>query len=281
MTTKTAIAPVSVIIPCFNCAQTLERAIASIASQTLKPAEIVLVDDASTDSSQQEIERIRNSYGRNWIRAITLKDNRGPATARNEAWGVALQPYLAFLDADDSWYPNKIEVQWTFMNMHPDIDLCGHRFHEQGMEKVIGSTLNPHCYKLLACTQLLFSNRLATRTVMMKRNVDYRFASGKRYAEDYLLWLQMACDGKKVALLGSTLAYAYKAPYGAAGLSARLWEMEKGEQETYSILVRQKRINRLLFAVLSIYSYIRYIRRVIMVWRKHRRATLSGSRRLS
>jgi teichuronic acid biosynthesis glycosyltransferase TuaG len=274
MTTKIAIAPVSVIVPCFNCAQTLERAIASIASQTLKPAEIILVDDASTDSSGQAIERVRDGYDHNWIRAVTLKENSGPATARNMAWDAALQPYLAFLDADDAWHPKKIEVQWTFMNTHPDIDLCAHGFHEQGTDRVIDNTLNPHHHQLLTCAKLLVSNRLATRTVMLKRDVNYRFRNGKRYAEDYLLWLQIACDGKKVALLDATLAYAYKAPYGAAGLSARLWEMEKGELETYTILVQQKRINRLLLAVLSVYSYLKYIRRVILIWRQQRRVSL-------
>lgn len=266
MKTATAVAPVSVIIPCFNCAQTLERAIASIASQTLKPAEIILVDDASTDASGQAIERLRNDYGHTWVRVIKLKDNDGPATARNVAWDASLQPYIAFLDADDTWHPNKIEVQWAFMDTHPDIDLCAHGFREMGTDR--GRALESQEHQLLTCTKLLISNRIATRTVMLKRNLDYRFRNGKRYAEDYLLWLQLACDERKVALLDATLAYAYKAPYGAAGLSARLWEMEKGELETYLLLARQKRLSRLLLMGLSVYSYFRYLRRVIVVWRQ-------------
>lgn len=269
MTVKTITAPISVIVPCFNCSRTLERAISSIAAQTVKPAEIILVDDASTDSSGLVIERICDQYDRDWIRVFTLKENGGPATARNVAWDASLQPYLAFLDADDAWHPSKIEVQWTFMNTHPDIELCGHRFYEHGSDQVVSSVLNPH-HQLLTCTNLLISNRLATRTVMLKRSVDYRFRNGKRYAEDYLLWLQMACDGRKVALLDVPLAYAYKAPYGVSGLSAKLWEMEKGELETYKILAREKRLNRLLFVGLSVFSYIRYLRRVILAWRLRR-----------
>lgn len=274
MTEKAAIAPISVVIPCFNCAQTLERALLSIAAQTIRPAEIILVDDASTDSTGQVIERLRDRYSHGWIRTVTLKVNAGPATARNAGWEAALQPLLAFLDADDAWHPYKIEMQWAFMNTHPDVELCGHKFYEHAADQATVNTSQPRSHQIITCAKLLISNRIATRTVMLKRSAGYRFKGGKRYAEDYLLWLQIACDGKKVALLDAPLAYAYKAAYGAAGLSAKLWEMEKGEIETYSILVRERGFSRLLLLGLSIFSYVKYLRRLILVWRQQRRVII-------
>lgn len=258
-------APVSVIIPCFNCAQTLERALASIDIQTMRPAEVVLVDDASTDSTLHVIEHLRERYGYDWIHIIAIKENGGPASARNTGWDAATQPYLAFLDADDSWHPRKIEVQWAFMEAHPELDLCGHGFSEVAVGGMASDTTSSDRYEILDCAHLLFSNRLATRTIMLKRLADYRFRTGKRYAEDYLLWLQMACDGRHVAVLDQQLAYTYKAPYGVSGLSGDLWCGEKGELEAYRILVAEKRINNVMFVIASIYSGMKYLRRLLLV----------------
>lgn len=226
---------------------------------------MVLVDDASIDSTLQVFEHLQERYGNAWIRIVVLKENGGPASARNAGWDVAMQPYLAFLDADDSWHPRKIEIQWVFMEAHPELDLCGHGFCQVAVGDVANDTTFSDRYEILDCARLLFSNRLATRTIMLKRLVNYRFRTGKRYAEDYLLWLQMACDGRQAAVLDQQLAYTYKAPYGVSGLSADLWCGEKGELEVYRILVAEKRINHVMFVIVSIYSGMKYLRRLLLV----------------
>jgi len=254
-------APVSVIIPCYNCTDTLERAISSIAAQTLRPAETLLVDDASTDGTPQTIHAVREKYGVDWIHAITLKENAGPATARNAAWNVASQPYIAFLDADDAWCVNKIEVQWAFMSAHPDVALSAHAYRLYQLGERINTGLDAGSFRMLTSRLILLSNRVATRTVMLRRDLPYRFKEGKRYAEDYLLWLQIACDDGKVALLSGELAYVYKAAFGEAGLSARLWKMEQGELSTLWQLVKEGRLPRDTALLFSIYSFLKYLRR--------------------
>jgi glycosyltransferase involved in cell wall biosynthesis len=260
------VAPVSVVVPCFNCADTLERAVESIAKQSKRPAEVILVDDASTDTTAEVIDGLARNHPADWIRVITLDKNGGPSTARNAGWDVARYEYLAFLDADDTWHARKIELQWSFMNANPDVTLCGHGYRVVGTGEALRAGASVRSVQRLTCARLLISNRLATRTVMLRRGLKFRFLAGKRYAEDYLLWLQIVCSGHEAVVLGSQLAYAYKAPFGASGLSARLWDMEKGELETYEMLAAEGRINRAIGGFLAAFSLLRYMRRVVFVW---------------
>jgi len=122
--------PVSVVIPCYCCEDTIERAVVSVMSQTALPGEVILVDDASPDhgrtlSKLQELqERFRD---KTHIEIIALKNNSGPSVARNAGWGTATQPYIAFLDADDAWHTQKLEIQYEWMKEHPEIALTGHK----------------------------------------------------------------------------------------------------------------------------------------------------------
>ena len=107
MSLQESLAPVSVVIPCYRCSLTIRRALASIAQQSLKPAEVILVDDASGDGTLAVLKELASSYP-NWMRLIALETNRGAASARNEGWAAASQPFIAFLDADDTWHREKI-----------------------------------------------------------------------------------------------------------------------------------------------------------------------------
>src|SRR5258706_14692588 len=99
------LAPVSVVVPCYRCADTIERAVRSVAAQTLRPAEVILVDDGSPDGTGAALERLRERFGADWIRIVRLPRNLGSASARNAGWELATQRYVAFLDSDDAWHP--------------------------------------------------------------------------------------------------------------------------------------------------------------------------------
>jgi len=98
-------APISVIIPTYNHCRFLVSAIDSALSQTLKPSEVIVVDDGSTD----ETSNLLNAY-EGKIRVVRQK-NQGVAAARNRGAEIATGEYLAFLDADDLWLPRKLEMQ--------------------------------------------------------------------------------------------------------------------------------------------------------------------------
>src|SRR3989304_775382 len=107
---------VSVIIPTFNCARFLGRAIDSALFQTYTDYEIIVVDDGSTDATGDVVERYASKI------RYTYQSNKGVSSARNTALSNASGELIAYLDADDMWYPHKLESQVAFLDFHKD---CG------------------------------------------------------------------------------------------------------------------------------------------------------------
>ncbi len=85
---STNFAPVSVIIPCYRATLTIDRAITSVARQSLRPIEIIFVDDGSGDATVDMLYAIQGRYGGDWIKVIPLPVNGGPSVARNIGWGT-------------------------------------------------------------------------------------------------------------------------------------------------------------------------------------------------
>ena len=112
-------APVSVVVPCYRCADTIGPSVASIAGQTLRPAEVLLVDDCSGDGTLQALHDLASRYPQGWVKVLTSARNGGPSQARNIGWAHASQDYIAFLDADDTWAPAKIELQMEALTRDP------------------------------------------------------------------------------------------------------------------------------------------------------------------
>jgi glycosyltransferase involved in cell wall biosynthesis len=106
---------VSVVIPCFNSAKFLNESVASIVSQTVPVEEIIIVDDASTDDSFEVASGLSTKYSKVKITVHRNSCNQGPGRSRNTGITAATGDYVAFLDADDVWLPDKIERQLNFL----------------------------------------------------------------------------------------------------------------------------------------------------------------------
>ncbi len=258
------IASVSVIIPCYRCSATIERAIDSVANQTARPAEVILVDDASGDDTLAALLRLQQRYGFDWIKIIEQEENGGPSVARNTGWDMASQPYLAFLDADDSWHPRKIELQYGWMVAHSEVALTGHAVMVLRANTKKPEVLDTLAANRVSAKQLLLANRLSTPSVMCKRELPFRFDSCKRYSEDYLLWLTLVLREYGAYRFDAVLAYIHKAPFGEGGLSGQLWAMECGELDTYRKLYKDKLLSALSLAAISTYSLIKFARRALV-----------------
>lgn len=109
---------VSIVMPAWNSAQTLPRAIDSVLEQTWPQREIIVVDDGSTDATLSVLA----GYG-DKLRIVS-QPNRGPSSARNCGLREAQGQYVAFLDADDHWLPKKLERQVALLDAQPDIGFC-------------------------------------------------------------------------------------------------------------------------------------------------------------
>lgn len=263
-------AAVSVIIPCYRCADTIQRAVDSVIAQTLPPEEIILIDDFSNDGGvvSGALDQLRLIYPRANIKIIQLDKNCGPGSARNAGWNVSSQPYLAFLDADDSWHPKKLEIHYQWMLAHPQVVLSGH----PSVKISIGTRLPVFPARLLArrvnrCS-LMFSNCFPARSVMLKREVPYRFIPEKRYAEDYMLWLTIVFAGHPAYLLNLPMAYSYKDEFGEGGLTGNLWKAQAGVMSTFQRLHKAGLISTPILILISSFSMMKFFRRWgVVKWR--------------
>lgn len=107
---------VSIIMPSYNCGQYVEESIRSVQAQTYKNWEIIFVDDCSTDATVARVKVMMAADDR--IRLFQNASNRGAAVSRNNALREAKGRWIAFLDSDDLWEPNKLERQIGFMEEH-------------------------------------------------------------------------------------------------------------------------------------------------------------------
>ena len=256
--------PVSAVVPCYRCAATVRRAVASIAGQTSRPAQVILVDDGSRDDTVDVLRDLRRSYGESWVTVVALDENRGAASARNSGWNIASGEYIAFLDADDAWHPRKLEIQHAFMRARPDISLCGHAHVRIAEGAPLDTPLHTPGYSAISFGQLLLSNRFITPSVMVRRDIAQRFLESARHMEDHLLWLRIAASGARVARLDETLAFIYKPQFGATGLSANLADMERAELGNYRRLREEGSISAATMWAMQAYSLAKFARRLFL-----------------
>lgn len=263
---KMVYAEVSVIIPCYRCVDSIRRALISVYEQTLRPFEVLLIDDYSSDGTLDFLYKLKDEFPENWIKVVPLTHNMGPASARNAGWQYASQPFVAFLDSDDSWHPQKTEIQLTWMKNNPEASITGQdciAIIDEPSE--VKHPINDMPFYEVSGAQLLASNRFSTSSVMVSSSLSIRFFNGKRYCEDYLLWCHAKFSGYKCFRYLAPLAYSYKPRYGDSGLSGNLWRMERGELFVYTFLFKQKMIGFGTFFTFGLWSIIRFIRRTLKV----------------
>jgi glycosyltransferase involved in cell wall biosynthesis len=108
---------VSVIIPTFNRGWIVQEAIESVLTQTYAYTELIVVDDGSTDNTQALLDRYKDI-------TVVCQENSGVSAARNRGVDAAAGEYLAFLDSDDFWLPEKLASQMAFFRTHPEAMIC-------------------------------------------------------------------------------------------------------------------------------------------------------------
>ena len=262
-------APVSVVIPCFRCASVIADAVASAAAQTLQPAEVLLVDDCSGDDTLQALHRLAARHEDGWIRVFALPRNGGPSRARNVGWKHASQPYIAFLDADDSWHPRKLELQIAALDADPAIALIAHRMTVRDRHSAVPALRPPVRTAIVGRRRLLLNNPFPTASVLLRRDLPFRFNENFRRVEDFLLWAQIAYSGYRCAKLNQVLASWHKSNYGAGGLSEDLAAMHAAGREVGRELLRQGLISLPEHCVARMLAATRRTRRNLLMLARH------------
>ena len=183
---------VSVITPIYNAERYLEETLLSVFNQTYKDIEIVLVDDCSNDQSRKIIEKYKETHSE--IVYFLQPRNMGAGAARNKALELASGQYVAFLDSDDLWLPEKTECQINLMKEKnsPFSYAAIEMIDEEG--KVIRGkrSIREKCdYKYLQHNTII-----ATSSVVIDRTVlgDFRMPL-RRGGQDYATWLKLLRTG--------------------------------------------------------------------------------------
>lgn len=187
---------VSIITPLYNSEQFIAETIESIISQTYKKWELILIDDCSSDATLDIIKPYLKPYLN--IQIVTNKVNRGAAFCRNKGIDRAKGDYIAFLDADDLWLPEKLEKQLLFMQSE-DLAVC---FSSYDLIDENSTPLNK-CVKalpILTYEKLLKSNYVGNLTgIYNAKKLGKIKSPNLRKRQDWLLWLAAIKTSKKPA----------------------------------------------------------------------------------
>lgn len=231
-------AAVSVIIPTYNRAALLQEAIDSVLAQTYRDYELLVVDDGSTDQTRRLVEscgaRVRYLF----------QANRGVSSARNLGIASSSGAYLAFLDSDDLWLPQKLEQQMQMLEHAPQIPLChteeiwirrGVRIYPKKKHKKYAGYIFPYCLPLCV---------ISPSSVVIRRSLFDAvgdFDETLPACEDYDLWLRITKD-HPVHFIETPLLI--KRGGHADQLSQKYWGIDRFRIQALEKLLHSQQLSR-------------------------------------
>jgi glycosyltransferase involved in cell wall biosynthesis len=192
MLPATGIARVSVVIPLFDQRRLIDRAIASVLSQTMAEFELLVVDDGSTDGGAEFVEGIRDVR----VRCIRCP-HRGPGAARNAGVAAAAGEWIGLLDADDEWLPRFLEKTTAVVGTAPAsvavyTGAVGRGGADFRCRMASGVVTDYYAARMRHRVALTCSSVLLRRASLLAAG---GFAEGIRYAEDVDTWFRLSCEG--------------------------------------------------------------------------------------
>jgi len=263
---------ISVIIPAFNAAETIERCLRSVAAQTLPPIEIIVVDDGSSDATRELVQRVFGEIRpRMNCVLLSLPCNMGPSVARNDGIQAAGGEFIALLDSDDYWKTNHLEVcAWvgeqlrslSFAVVHQPAEECDSADVELGDKNL--RTVEFREFSLLY--YLFIQKNCSTITLYAPRDTikSVSFPPGKKFAEDFQFFVRLFRRADRRAYLKwpRTAVVGKHAWASGNGLSSKHWKMFFGVVDA---LVRELVASRysILLVVLLPWHLLKFMRRYL------------------
>ena len=258
---------ISVIIPVYNAEESIEKCLDSIKNQTWKGEfEIIVINDGSTDRSREILENYQRNNPEMPIQLVH-QENGGVSKARNAGLKIAKGDYIALLDSDDEWLPEKTERQLKYLE-NPDfgVDFITSLWNDEKVSFPYKIDVDNGLVTIIL-KKLLLKITGQTSTAIFKRkileNTGY-FDEQQKYSEDANFWMRIS-ENNSMFLLPEKLVIAGngKKSFGFSGLSANLKEMEKGIQKNILEMYRNKRINLLEYLFYFVISKLKYLVRPI------------------
>ena len=255
-------------MPIFNLPDLVRHCIAAVLRWTRGQTRLILIDDASTDQSLKVITEWARTMPQ--VSILKFAINRGPSVARNTGWDKATSDFVAFLDADDTWHPEKLRIQFDYMASNPTCVISGHKY------QVLSDADSPADISEITkgmdqftMRDFLFKNRFSTPTVMLRRTISQRFDESQRFSEDYQLWLRIIAAHRTGDFLNLPLTYLYKQTFGISGSSSRMFSMYRGELNNARVLRNENIITGPTVVFWRIWLSAKFmIRLIVLPWRR-------------
>lgn len=229
---------ISVIIPSFNRANYLGRALDSVVNQSFLPVEIIVIDDGSSDDTRSLVE---DNYSQVVYR---YQDNCGVSSARNLGINICKGNWIAFLDSDDEWLPEKLDQQVKALSQEPEFLIChtneiwvrnGRRVNQMNKHEKGGGEIFNRCLPLCAISPS--SAMLSKRLLQEVGGFDESLPA----CEDYDLWLRI-CARYPVLYLEQTLLTKYGGHVDQ--LSRRIWGLDRFRVQSLEKLITSGILNK-------------------------------------
>ena len=245
---------ISVVIPTYNRIELLKRSIDSVINQTIKPSEIIIVDDGSNDGTEAMVKKKYDS-----LKLIKQK-NKGASAARNSGIKASSGEWICFLDSDDEWKNDKLEKQITAVANNSDYKFFhsneiwiknGKRINQKKKHKKYGGDIFKKCLDMC---------RISPSSVLIDKNIFEEigfFNENLVVCEDYELWLRI-CDKYEVFFIDESLIFKYGGHQGQLSYSIDSIEYHRIKALEYLLSTGLSKENRdytiqMLISKISIY----------------------------
>lgn len=242
---------ISIVIPAFNASKTIFHTLQSCIEQTSKPYEIIVVDDCSTDNTVEIIRQFPYP-----VVILTQKSNQGPASARNAGWDYATGDIITFLDADDTFHPQKLEILSKTFEQYKSVMFLGHPYTLSSFSSIQSPLAELHKIELYS---ILISNPFQSSCISVRRAMKERFTKGMRYCEDQDFAIKVAYYSDCFSL-PFALTRLGRPQLTVGGASANLWQMRTGELKAYTALWRYNILFIFVIPLLWMFSLLKYLR---------------------
>lgn len=229
---------ISVVIPVYNRADIIKRALDSVLAQTVQANEIIIVDDGSDDQLEEALAQYQNKI------TYLKQNNRGVSAARNLGIKHVSSNWICLLDSDDSWQTNKLEMQINALKKEPDYLIChtNETWHRNGellaqkkKHEKKGGYIFQHCLPLCS---------ISPSSVMLKRHVFDEvglFDETLPACEDYDMWLRICCR-YPVLFIDQPLTNKYGGHNDQ--LSRKYWGMDRFRIEALDKCIKSEPLNK-------------------------------------
>ena len=252
---------ITVIVTTYNNNNCIQECLLSVINQTQPPKSIIVIDDCSEDIlTLKEIIYSLNNTSNIKIKLLINEKNSGPGFSRNKAWGLVNTDLVAFLDADDIYYKNKLELQLSILKKYPEAYVIGGLKSRHNTK--INKEINNFKFKKLNFFKMLFINEVATSSVLLKTNIAHKFNT-TYYCEDYYLWMTLLKNKYMIIIINTDICSQLNK--NENNLSSHHFKMQYELQKVFFNFYSKNIFINIVIMVSQLFSVIKTIARYLKI----------------